>query len=98
MFFGITFTVLFYFSAMISEIAMCAPPNDATQLEYLAAISSERCMSRDNIFNVPLGTVNVISDLYILVLPLQAVWSLQLPTKKKFGVSAVLMTGVGDVS
>ena len=98
MFFGITFTVLFYFSAMISELAMCTPPKDATQLEYLAAISSERCTSHNKMFNVPLGTVNVVSDLYILLLPLQAVWSLQLPTKKKFGVSAVLMTGVGYVS
>lgn len=83
---------------MIAQLVACAPRNDATQLEYLFAISSATCAGRNKVVNVMLGTVNIVSDLYILLLPLPAIWSLQLPTKKKLGVSAIFTTGIGYVS
>ena len=39
------------------------------------------------------GAASVVSDLYLVILPLPAVWSLQLPFRKKIGVSAMFLTG-----
>ena len=44
--------------------------------------------------NIALGVVNIISDFFILIVPLPAVWSLQLPIKKKVGISAIILTGL----
>ena len=96
-YFGIIFTGLFYFSSMAALLGLCAPPYDATQLEYLSTITSPQCDGRSKAVNVVLGIVNIVSDFYILVLPLPAVWSLQLPTAKKVGVSAIFLTGIGYV-
>jgi hypothetical protein len=39
------------------------------------------------------GVVNLISDLTILVLPLLSISNLQMPLKRKVGVSAIFATG-----
>ena len=38
--------------------------------------------------------INVVSDLTILMLPMASVWSLQMGTKQKVGVSAVFAAGI----
>ncbi|MCJ1346583.1 hypothetical protein MMC31_004801, partial [Peltigera leucophlebia] len=43
------------------------------------------------------GIFNIVSDFYVLVLPLPVVWKLQLPLRKKIAVSAVFMTGLLSV-
>ena len=98
MIFGITFTGLFYFSIMIAQLVLCAPPDNATQLEYLSAIDSAKCTSRSKTFDLLLGGVNIANDIYLLILPIPAVWSLKLPARKRFGVLAIFMTGIGYVS
>lgn len=40
-----------------------------------------------------IGVVNVVSDLYLIILPTFAVSRLQLSLKKKVGVMAIFMTG-----
>ena len=42
---------------------------------------------------VGLGVVSVLSDLYLIILPLPAVWNLQLPLRRKLAVSAMFFTG-----
>ena len=37
---------------------------------------------------------NVISDVYILVLPIPSIWRLQVVPKKKIGISVVVAAGV----
>jgi hypothetical protein len=39
------------------------------------------------------GVINLVSDLAILVVPLLSISSLQMPTKRKLGVSAIFATG-----
>ena len=39
------------------------------------------------------GPFNVLSDLYLLVLPLPAVWQLHASLKKKLGISGIFLTG-----
>jgi hypothetical protein len=41
----------------------------------------------------PTGIFGVISDLYILILPMPTVFSLHLPMKRKVGIAAIFMTG-----
>ncbi|KAI4159200.1 MAG: hypothetical protein LQ342_006783 [Letrouitia transgressa] len=44
--------------------------------------------------NYTVGAVNVISDLYILAIPIYAVSMLQLATRKKVGIMAIFLTGI----
>ena len=37
---------------------------------------------------------NMVSDLFILVLPIMWVWKLQMPRKRKFGVSLIFASGI----
>ncbi|KAI4240728.1 MAG: hypothetical protein L6R40_004973 [Gallowayella cf. fulva] len=39
------------------------------------------------------GPFNLVSDLYLLLMPLPAVWQLQLPLRKRLGVAGVFLTG-----
>ena len=40
------------------------------------------------------ATINVFSDIVIIVLPLFKVWRLKLPVRRKIGVGAVFATGI----
>lgn len=90
---GVCISGLGYFSFMVATIAFCVPSNETSQLAYLTAISSARCSHVKTVKFVG-SAFNVLVDLYLLILPLPAVWSLQLPTRKKIGASAILLTGI----
>lgn len=79
---------LFYFGAVISLICQCIPrakisnptlPGKCTDV-YLSFMIS--------------GVFNVLSDFFILIFPIWAIWHLQMPMKRKFGISIVFATGV----
>lgn len=42
---------------------------------------------------IVLGVVSLVSDVYLVILPLPAVWKLQLPLGRKIAVSAMFFTG-----
>ena len=88
---GIIITGLFYFASMFAFLILCSPRNGHSQINYLTALASPQCSSQT--LSVTVGAVNVISDLYLVILPLPAVWSLQLPLRRKLGVSAMFLTG-----
>ena len=90
---GIVVTGFVYFSIMIAMAASCAPRHGYTKLDYLSAISAPRCARNDYLNTWP-GLFNILSDFYLLVIPLPAVWALQLPTAKKLGISAMFLTGL----
>lgn len=39
------------------------------------------------------GPFNLISDLYILLMPLPAVWQLHLPLRKRLGIAGIFLSG-----
>ena len=43
---------------------------------------------------ITLSAINIVTDFYILFLPIPAVWRLQAPLGKKIGISAVFLTGI----
>lgn len=90
---GVTFTGLFYLSASIALIVLCAPRDGQSITSYSLAITSRRCEPSKAI-SYSVGIFNVVTDFYLLILPLPAVWSLQLPIRQKIGVSAIFLTGL----
>ena len=51
------------------------------------------CVNIDAVF-ITTGVWNVFSDLCILILPIRAIWLLQIATRKKWQISAVFATGL----
>lgn len=90
---GIFVTGSFYFACMVAFSVLCAPENGQTQLSYLSALASPKC-ARSRALVLAQGIVNVVSDLYLIALPMPAIWSLQMPLKRKLGVAAMISTGL----
>lgn len=78
---------------MIIFIVYCGPKHGQSQLSYLSALASPRCTQTRQLV-LALGIINVISDLYLIALPLPAVWALQMPLRRKIGVAAMILTGL----
>ncbi|KAL8892974.1 MAG: hypothetical protein Q9192_005539 [Flavoplaca navasiana] len=91
-YYGILVTGLVYLGIMIAMAAYCAPKNGYTKFDYLSAIAADECARNDYLNTWP-GLFNILSDFYLLILPLPAVWGLQLPTRKKLGICAMFLTG-----
>lgn len=51
------------------------------------------CIDINSVF-ITTGVWNVLSDLCILILPIRAIWLLQMATRQKWQISAVFATGL----
>ncbi|KAM0801902.1 hypothetical protein BDR22DRAFT_145079 [Usnea florida] len=91
-YFGIITTGLFYFATMMVFAITCSPKNGYGQTAYLMGLRSPACSRTRPLIEIT-GAFSVVSDLYLVILPLPAVWSMQLPLRKKIGVSAMFLTG-----
>lgn len=89
---GASVTGAFYIASFVSFIVMCRPTDGQSQLSYLSALASPRC-TRTKPLIISIGVVNVISDLYLIMIPLPAVWALHLSLRRKIGLSAMFLTG-----
>lgn len=72
---------------------LCRPTDDQPQVPYLGPQAGSRC-HRIQPLKIGTGVVNLVSDLYLILIPLPAVWSLQMPLQKKISVSAMFLTGL----
>ncbi|KAF2645134.1 hypothetical protein P280DRAFT_390538 [Massarina eburnea CBS 473.64] len=52
-----------------------------------------KCVERLVIFFVPAG-LNIILDIYILILPMRTVWTLQMPIRRKIAILSVFSFGI----
>ncbi|KAL9007966.1 MAG: hypothetical protein Q9173_006864 [Seirophora scorigena] len=87
---GILVTGCFYVSGPIVVFTLCAPsPGNS----WLGMSFESKCGNGLQDYGVAQGTMNLVSDFYLLVVPIPAVLALQLPKKKKIGVTAIFMTG-----
>ncbi|KAL6713085.1 hypothetical protein ACLMJK_009206 [Lecanora helva] len=93
---GMCLTGLFYLSTAIAYLVLCAPKNQ-THIELLTAISSTKCQKQGQPLSIVIGSFNLASDLYILCLPLPAVWSLQMAKRRKIGISAIFSSAIAAV-
>ena len=90
---GLWVTGLFYLSTVIAYLVLCAPKSN-TQTGLLLGLSSHKCLSQAQALNVVIGAFNLASDIYLLGIPLPAVWSLQMALKRKIGILMIFLTGV----
>lgn len=79
---------LFYTGAVVALICQCIP-----RAKISNPRSPGRCTNVYLSFMIS-GVFNVLSDFFILIFPLWAIWHLQMPLKRKFGVSIVFATGI----
>lgn len=86
---GMIVTGLFYATTSIVFASWCIPRRHQS---YFDAMNSHRCAQSFRVMII-MGAVNVLSDFYLLFLPLPAVWSLNLPFRKKLAISAIFLTG-----
>ncbi|KAL9590111.1 MAG: hypothetical protein Q9203_001092 [Teloschistes exilis] len=82
-FFGIGFNFLFYTIYTFLYSLMC--PNVSKR--------AQTCGPRLKAMGVATSAINVVSDFYILLIPLAAISNLQLPPKKKWGLMGIFFTG-----
>ncbi|KAI4253799.1 MAG: hypothetical protein LQ352_003467 [Teloschistes flavicans] len=82
-FVGIGFNFLFYTIYTFVYSLMC--PNVSKR--------AQTCGPRLKALGVATSGINVVSDFYILLIPLAAISNLQLPPKKKWGLMAIFFTG-----
>ena len=81
---GIITTLLNHGIGTILAITLCTPSDP---------IGYSKCSSRLNPLDVVISVINIISDFYILILPLFVISTLQMRRKKKLTVGAVFLTG-----
>ncbi|KAL8972881.1 MAG: hypothetical protein Q9183_000308 [Haloplaca sp. 2 TL-2023] len=82
-YFGIGFNFLFYTIYLFIYALMC--PNTSER--------AATCTGRVKDLGVATSAINVVSDFYILVIPLAAISGLQLRAKRKWGLIAIFFTG-----
>ena len=80
--------LVFYIAIVLARILQCTP-----RTKIWNPYVKGHCI--DGIISlVSTGSINVLSDISMLVLALYPIWQLQLPLRKKIGISAVFATGV----
>lgn len=92
-FIGAFVTGIFYITVGVSFIVFCIPTDGHSRFSYVSALEAPRCTRPTGPLGIALAVVNVVSDLYLILIPLPAVWSLQLPLRRKLGISAMFLTG-----
>lgn len=76
---------------IISYSIVCVPaPGQA----WLIADATPRCEVTGDLLGVILAAISIFNDFFIIAIPIPAVWSLQLATKRKIGVTAIFLTGL----
>ncbi|MDI1489539.1 MAG: hypothetical protein OHK93_008820 [Ramalina farinacea] len=90
---GAVSTGLFYFASVVAYPAMCAPTNGSSEKDYQDQLASSKCHGSFAL-GITVGVVSVLSDLYLILLPLPAVWGLQLPLRRRLGISAMFLVGL----
>lgn len=88
----IWFNLLLYTAVTFVEIFQCTPRAKIWQPQLPG-----HCINV-NVAFITTAAINIVSDIAMLILPLNAIWHLHMPSNRKWGMSAVFGTGVLYVS
>lgn len=80
--------VLFYLANLLAIIFQCTPVEKAWN-----PVLDGTCFNTVVNFIVTTA-LNIVSDFMILLLPLWAIWHLQIPLPKKLGVASIFAVGI----
>ena len=87
--FGIVLTTIFYISMFVCGLVFSTPHKGESWTHH--EIGAERLNAK---LSVPQSCVNLVLDLYILILPVAAVTKLQMTPRRKIGIILIFMTGL----
>ena len=87
---GIVITTAFYISITIAMLVFVTPHPGETWFEHFFSPEDLRSNSPPII----ISSFGLVTDLFILILPIIAVSQLQLPTRRKIGVTLIFTTGL----
>jgi hypothetical protein len=82
---GIWTTVILHGTTIIAAMAVCTTDN---------ALAYSKCSGKTTTIALVASVVNVLSDFYILLIPVLGVWKLHMNVRRKLGVLAVFSTGL----
>lgn len=97
---GLVTTTAYYLSNFIIVIHSCHPRDGTDRISFLAGMASSACAGKNGVVqsaSLATGIFNVISDLYILIIPLPAVAKLNITRRKKTGVFLIFSAGALQV-
>lgn len=92
---GIGFTVASYATLLAAWIYYSAPHQGDEG--WSDPVYRMRTGNDTPAISVVFGALAIVTDFYIIAIPIAAISSLNLSTKKKFGVSALFVTGLLSV-
>jgi hypothetical protein len=93
---GITVTFAFYFSNILVSILSCHPRGGVDRISWLVGMAKSSCGGTRGIlqkYSLTSGAFNILSDFYILMIPLPAISKLHLTSRKKIGVYLIFSAG-----
>lgn len=89
--FGMVFQALFYTAMVCLAIANMEKCNSPQKL------SSQYCKVYSRQVSVMMPVLNVVTDIYVLALPIHRVLALKLSAKHRLGVLLIFLCGIGCV-
>lgn len=89
-YFGIVTTFAYYTATTVTFGVLCIPRPGESWMESDFSPSCRKSI----VMTYIQGVFNVVSDFYLLLLPVPVVWNLQMPLRKKIGVLTIFMTGL----
>ena len=87
---GITLTFVLYSTSLAINGYLCLPHHGEN---WILALLTSRCHRQIILVAYIQGPLNILGDVFLLLLPLPVVWKLQVSSQKKFGIIAIFLTG-----
>jgi hypothetical protein len=88
---------LYYLAAaIVINGLVCGPRGGTDHMAYLAGMVGPQCSDTAvviKILSITSGAVNLLNDLYLLILPLPPIMKLKMATKQKISVMCIFLAG-----
>ncbi|KAI0479748.1 hypothetical protein F4859DRAFT_448704 [Xylaria cf. heliscus] len=95
---GIITIVVYYLIAIIINICFCVPISMTTPVPdrdaWAKKLKASTCSQPVYNLNAATGLFGVVSDLYVLIIPVSMVYQLKVPRNRKFGILGIFLTGL----
>ncbi|CAF9927030.1 hypothetical protein IMSHALPRED_007103 [Imshaugia aleurites] len=88
-----TLVVLWFVGSILPGIFRCHPIHDSWNPKLLGEPDVRHDCINDNTYYFSSSVLNVALDLWILLLPISIIWTLQLSARRKVGLSAIFLLG-----
>ncbi|KAI0102812.1 hypothetical protein GGR51DRAFT_526284 [Nemania sp. FL0031] len=95
---GVATIVIFYFTSIILNIYFCVPISMTTPVpnadEWAKKLKASNCSQPVYNLNAAVGLFGVVSDLYVLLIPVSMIYKLRIPRNRKLGILGIFLTGL----